>query len=88
MGALLDVLPRCIDKRAENGEDMPGYYTEQLTEVMGKGSYDAEGHTNEKFWGAENIGPFPEACMEAWVQIMMEAMENYDLTKDAEQEEN
>jgi hypothetical protein len=56
---LLDVLPRCIDKRAENGEEMPGYYTEQLTEALGKGTYEADGHRNEKFMGAAIIGPFP-----------------------------
>jgi hypothetical protein len=65
LGALLYVLPRCIDKKAENGEEMPGYYSEQLTEALGKGAYDAEGHMNEKFMWAENIGPFPEASKEA-----------------------
>jgi hypothetical protein len=65
LGALLDELPRCIDKKAENGEEMPGYYSEQLTEAIGKGEYDAEGHKNEQFLGAENIGPSPEATREA-----------------------
>ncbi len=73
LGALLDVLPRCIDMRAENGEEMPGYYTEKLTEALGKGSYDAEGHMNEKLMGAANIGPFLEACREAWAQVKKEA---------------
>jgi len=59
MGALLDVLPRCIDMKPENREEMPGYYSEQLTEALGKGAYDAKGHMNEKFVGAANIGPFP-----------------------------
>jgi hypothetical protein len=26
LGALLDILPRCIDRKADNGEEMPGYY--------------------------------------------------------------
>jgi len=59
LGALLDILPRCIDMKENNGEDMPGYYSEQLTDALGKGAYDAEGQRNEKFLGAENIGPFP-----------------------------
>jgi hypothetical protein len=42
---------------------------------------------NEKFLGAESIGPYPNVCREAWAQIKMEAMENYDLTKGVEQEE-
>ena len=55
--------------------------------MLGKGVYDAEGHKNEKFLGAKNIGPSPEACREAWAQIKMEAMENCDLTEGEEQEE-
>ncbi len=55
LGALIDVLPRCIDKRAENGEEMAGYYMEQLTETLGKGAYDADGHRNEKCMGAAII---------------------------------
>jgi len=30
LGTMVDVLPRCIDTRIENGKDMPGYYAEQL----------------------------------------------------------
>ncbi len=52
--ALLDVLPRCIHKKDENGEEMPGYYSEQLTEAIGRGAYDAEGHRNEVFEGGEH----------------------------------
>jgi len=59
LGALLDILPRCIDRKAGNGEEIPRYYSEQLTEAIGKGAYDAEGHRNEKCSGADNIGPFP-----------------------------
>ncbi len=60
---------------------MPGYYSEQLTEALGRGAYDAKGHKNEKFMGADNIGPFPEASKEAWTQIRKEAMDNDGLTE-------
>jgi hypothetical protein len=53
---------------------MPGYYPEHLTQVLGKGAYDAEGHINAKFMGAAKIEPFLEACKEAWARVMMEAM--------------
>ena len=46
LGALVDILPRCIDKKAENGEEMPGYYSEQVTREIGRGTYDQEGHNN------------------------------------------
>jgi hypothetical protein len=81
MGSLLDVLPRCIHRRATNGEDMPGYYIEQLAEVLRKGAKDAEDHWNAKFLGAVNIGPCPEACREIWAQVRGEAMDNYNLTE-------
>ena len=55
-------------------EGMPGYYPEHLTQVLGKGAYDAEGHINAKFMGAAKIEPFLEACKEAWARVMMEAM--------------
>ena len=54
--------------------------------MIGRGAYDAEGYRNEKFPEAENIGPFLEACKEAWAQIRREAMENYDITEGVEQE--
>ena len=81
LGALLDILPIRTDKKPENGEDLPGYYSEQLTEAIGKGAYDAEGHRNENIW------PFLEASKEAWTQIRKEAMENYGLTERSDQEE-
>ena len=87
LGALLDILPRFIDREAENGEEMPGYYSEQLTEAIGKGAYDAEGHRNEKLLGAENIGPFPKATKETWTRIKKEAMDNYGLVERSDQEE-
>ena len=40
LGALLDILPRCIDKKVENGEEMLGYYSEQLTGAIDRGAYD------------------------------------------------
>jgi len=46
MGALLDMLPRYIDITEANGECTPGYYAQKLTEVIGKGAYDGEGHRN------------------------------------------
>ena len=87
LGVLLDILPRCIDKKADNGEEMPGYLSEQLTGALGKGAYDANGHKNGKFLEAENIGPFPEATREAWTHIRKEAMENYGLTDISDQED-
>ena len=86
-GALLDVLSRCIARKAENNEEMPGHCTEQLTEALGKGAYDVEGHKNEQVMGAANIGPFPESCTEAWAHVKKGAMENYGLTEGLDQKE-
>jgi hypothetical protein len=46
LGAVLDVMPRCIDMTEASGESVPGYDTHQLKEVIGRGAYDNEGHTN------------------------------------------
>ncbi len=84
LGALLNILPRCIDRKAENGEQMPGYYSEELTVAIGRGAYDPEGHRNEHFLRARNIGPYPEAVRKAWTHIMTEAMQNYELREGSE----
>ena len=36
MGALLGILPRCIDIAEENGEVTKGYYNQHLTKKSGK----------------------------------------------------
>jgi len=87
LGALLDILPRCIDRTDEQGEALPGYYSQQLTETIGSGAYDNEGHRNETFLQAKNVGPFPEACGKAWRHIREEVMENYELREGSRQEE-
>jgi hypothetical protein len=87
LGALLDILPRYIDRKAENGEEMPGHYSEQLTREIGRGAYDQEGHKNEQFLRARNIGPFLESIGRAWTHIRTEAMQNHGLREGSEQEE-
>jgi len=83
----LDILPRCIDIKDEQGECHPGYYSQQLTETIGSGAYDSEGHKNERFMQTRNVGPFPEACGKAWTHIREEVMENYELREGSGQEE-
>ena len=46
LGGLLDVLPRCIDMMEDNGDKCQGYYSEQLSDVIGEGAYDSGGHRN------------------------------------------
>jgi hypothetical protein len=86
LGALLDVLPRCIDRTEDNGESIKGYYTQQLVETIGEGAYDSEGHRNERFLLATDVGPYPEECMKAWTVAREEAMENLGMRDDPEQE--
>jgi hypothetical protein len=65
LGALLDILPRCIDKRDDHRELHPGYYSQQLTETIGRGAYDSGGHKNARFLESREVGPYPEACGKA-----------------------
>ena len=44
--AFLGALPRCVDMKERNGEVTKGTYTDQLTEVVGEGAFDEEGHMN------------------------------------------
>jgi len=76
LGALLDVLPRCIDRTEDNGESIPGYYTQHLKEAIGERAYDSEGHKNAQFLNATDLGPYPGECMRAWTTARDEAMEN------------
>ncbi len=38
LGALMDVLPRLIDRKAENGEVEAGVYPDQMTAIIGEGA--------------------------------------------------
>ncbi len=53
----MDVLPRLIDRKAENGEVEVGVYTEPMTSNIGEGAYDADGHRNTQFLEAMQGGP-------------------------------
>jgi len=86
LGALLDVLPRCIDRTEANGEKIQGYYAQHLIEVIGEGAYDSEGHMNAQFLNATNVGPYPDECTRAWKAARDEALHNLGLRDDPDQE--
>ena len=46
LGAILDVLPRCVDMKDKNGEIVKGIYSDHLTEVIGEGAFDEAGNRN------------------------------------------
>ena len=86
LGALLNVLSRCVDRTEANRECIPGYYTHQLREVIGKGAYDNEGHRNAQSLKARDVGPYPKACMNAWTSARDEAITNLGMRDYPEQE--
>ena len=43
LGAMLDILSRCIDKKDQDGEKTKGIYNRKLTDVIGEGACDAGG---------------------------------------------
>ena len=86
LGALLDVLPRCVDITEANGECNPGYYTQQLTEVIGEGAYDNNGHGNALFLEARDMGPYPESRKNSWTAAREEAPVNLGMRDDPEHE--
>ena len=65
MGAILDILPRCIDKKDESGVLIIGVYPKQLGDVIGEDAFDKGGHLNMKFLQATIVGPYTRECQEA-----------------------
>ncbi len=55
LGALLDILPRCVDRKDSSGEITQGTYADQLTTVIGEGAFDEEGHRNAQFLAATGV---------------------------------
>ncbi len=75
----MDILPRLIDRKAENGEVEIGVYTELMTKIIEEGAYDADGHMNTQFLEEEQVGPYPQAMQEAWTRTREEAARNYGI---------
>ncbi len=73
MGAMLDVLPRLIDRRDENGEVIVGVYSKRMTGVIGEGAFDAEGHRNTVFLESTEVGPNPREMRQSWASAREEA---------------
>jgi len=46
LGALMDILPRCVDMKESNGEITKAIYSDHLTAVIGEEAYDEAGHMN------------------------------------------
>ena len=40
MGAILEILPRCIDMKEDNGDIGKEVYASQLGAIIGEGTYD------------------------------------------------
>ncbi len=78
--AILDMMPRCIDNKDEDGETVKGIYTRQLGDIIGEEAYEATRHINAQFLQATHIGPYPRECQKAWDNFRQHAIENYGLT--------
>jgi hypothetical protein len=87
LGAMLDVLPRLIDRKDDNGEVTVGVYSRQMTGVIGEGAYDADGHRNTMFLESTEVGPFPREMQHTWTEMREEAARNYGIGESDGQEE-
>jgi hypothetical protein len=87
LGAMLDVLPRMIDRENENGEVTVGVYSSHMTHIIGEGAYNAEGHRNTRFSEATGIGPFPREMQQAWTRMRQEAIKNNIIVEGDDQDE-
>jgi len=77
LGALMDILPRYVDRKESNGEITTGTYSDQLTAVIGEGAYDEDGRKNSMFLEATRVGPYPREMQKAWDALRDEAADNY-----------
>jgi len=80
LGAILDILPTCIDRRGPNGEETEGIYSNVLTNSIGMGVYDQNGHMNTRFLHATTLGPYPREIQYAWRHARLDAAHNIGLT--------
>ena len=87
MGALLDILPRVVDRKDKDGETVKGVYADHITAVIGAGAFDETIHRNDQFLRATGVGPYPIAMQEAWGVMRAEAITNYGIEEDEEDEE-
>ena len=60
LGALLDIMPRCVDTKENNGEITKGICYDQMTTVIGVGAFDEAGHMNTQFMETTTVGPYPK----------------------------
>ncbi len=79
LGAMMDALPRLIDRKDENGKIVPGVYPTQLRNIIGEGAYGMEGHMNTAFLEATGVGPYPKEMQHAWSRIGNDAIANYGI---------
>ncbi len=84
LGAILDILPRVVEKKDKDGETVKGAYADHLTIVIGAGAFDEAGHINDQFLKATEVGPYPVAIQEAWMRMRAEAVTKYGIEEDEE----
>jgi hypothetical protein len=66
LGAIMDVLPICIDITGPNREKTGGIYNATLTYSILEGAWDQKGNTLARFIHATTVVPFPKAMQFAW----------------------
>jgi hypothetical protein len=79
LGAILDVLPRCIDIIGSYEERTDGIYNKFLAEAIGRGAYDLNGVRNARFLTTTDVGPYPKAMQDAWSHARLDASHNVGL---------
>jgi hypothetical protein len=79
LGALLDMLPRCVGITEVNGIVQRDYYTKQLQTKIGEGAYKHDGHRNRGFLDSTRLGPYPAACKKALEHLRMDTAYNFGL---------
>jgi len=87
LGALLDILPRCVSRKESNGEITKGIHSDQITAVIGEGEIDEAGHRNTQFLEDTRVGPYPREMQKAWDALRDEAADNYGFQEGFQKDE-
>ena len=81
LGALRDILPRCMSITESNGEAQMGYILRQAIDIGNWGiGLQHDGHRNRKILDSSRLGPDPTTCKHAWEHLRLNAAYNYGLT--------
>jgi len=61
--SILDILPKCIDEKDDNGDIVKGVYAKRFGDnIIGESGFNKTGHMKSIFLQSQEVDPFPREC--------------------------